>query len=76
LRLPSPFQPILTFYDGMFCRCTNFFPSRTSKFRHSAEKKRQLLGTTPRPLPFAHSTVLASVNLMYVGSYVRYIGPT
>ena len=43
LRLPPPFQLTIIFYDGIFGRFTNFFSSRTSKFRHSLTKKRQLL---------------------------------
>jgi len=41
LRLP-PFQPTLIFYDGIFGCFTKFFSSKTSKFRHSVTKKRQL----------------------------------
>ena len=41
---PPPFQPTIIFYDGIFGCFTNFFSSKTSKFRHSVTKKRQLLG--------------------------------
>jgi len=48
LRLP-PFQLTIIFYDGIFGRFTHLFSSRTSKFRHSLTKKRQL--RPPDPLP-------------------------
>jgi len=38
-----PLQPTIIFYDGIFGCFTNF-SSKTSKFRHSVTKKRQLLG--------------------------------
>jgi len=41
LRLP-PFQPTIIFHDDIFGCFTKFFSSKTSKFRHSVTKKRQL----------------------------------
>jgi len=50
LHLP-PFQPIIIFMM-VFLAVLLIFSSKTSKFRHSVTKKRQLLGTSsPRPLP-------------------------
>ena len=46
---PPPFKPTIIFYDGIFGCFTNFFLLKTSKFRHSVTKKRQLLGDFPRP---------------------------
>ena len=56
---PPPFQPTIIFYDGIFACFTDFFSSKTSKFRHSVTKKRKLLrdfvpqtpyrGFAPRP---------------------------
>jgi len=47
-----PFQPTIIFYDGIFGCFTDFFSSKTSKFRHSVTKKRQLLGDFVPQTPY------------------------
>jgi len=48
---PTPFQPTIIFYDGIF-GCFANFSSKTSKFRHSATKKCQLLGQFVPQTPY------------------------
>ena len=79
---PPPLQPTMIFYDGIFGCFTNFF-FKTSKFRHSVTKKRQLPTTGALPLdptgelpsPRPPGTLLSHIlNTPLVNTYKYILG--
>ena len=72
LRLPSPFQPILIFYDGMFCRCTNFFRPEHQNLGIHQQKASASGGSPPDPLGHTLSHILLfQRRLTYVRWFIR-----